>query len=157
MVQWSLYGLLTILAKTHIIVPVTTFLLILYTRSIHFIYFVVGSCLNTLFAKGLKRCFRQSRPYGQPGYGMPSTHSQAIMFFAVYFHCVASNPWLANGVTLFALAVVWSRVQLKHHTVSQVLVGSLFGALTAVLWYTAWLSGFKSLLLQLQNDRLPLH
>lgn len=121
----------------------------------HFVYFVVGSCLATMLAKVLKRIFRQPRPHGLPGYGMPSTHSQAIAFFAAYFQCVATAArnddadgkglsWLVvNGVTLFALAVLWSRVRLQHHTVAQVLVGGLLGILSALIWHFTWLTVFK--------------
>ncbi|ORZ18548.1 hypothetical protein BCR42DRAFT_349005 [Absidia repens] len=139
MVQWSLNGLLAILAQIKFIVSLATFVLIIYTRSIHFMYFVVGACLTAILGKVLKRIFQQSRPQGS-GYGMPSTHSQVIMFFATYFHCVAytSMPSLVCCVSLLALAVVWSRVQLKHHTLSQVTVGTLLGILCALLWYAAW-------------------
>ncbi|CAO3598893.1 unnamed protein product [Absidia cylindrospora] len=139
MVQWSLKGLLAILAQTRFIVSLATFVLILYTRLIQFMYFVVGACLTAILGKVLKRIFRQPRPQGS-GYGMPSTHSQVIMFFATYFLCVAytTMPSLVCCVSFFALAVVWSRVQLKHHTLSQVTVGALLGILCAQLWYAAW-------------------
>ncbi|KAI8099972.1 phosphatidic acid phosphatase type 2/haloperoxidase [Halteromyces radiatus] len=140
MVQRTNQGLLAILAQTKFFVSLVTLMLVLYTQSVHVVYFVVGSCSTAVLAKILKRYWQQPRPYGQDGYGMPSTHSQVIMFFATYFQCVGTNtmPWLVLIVSLFSLAVVWSRVQLKYHTLTQVLVGSVLGVLSALLWYTVW-------------------
>jgi dolichyldiphosphatase len=123
-------------------VSLATFALILYTKSTHVIYFVIGFCWTAALAKSLKRLIAQSRPNKQPGYGMPSAHSQIIMFVSTYYQCAAydKTPLLVGGVSLFALSVVWSRVQMKHHTISQVLVGALIGILSAILWYSAWSS-----------------
>ncbi|ORZ17742.1 hypothetical protein BCR42DRAFT_450304 [Absidia repens] len=134
----SMDGILAVLAQTKYLVSIATFFLIIYTRSTHFLYFVVGFAWTATLAKSLKKCIKQPRPSG-PGYGMPSAHSQIIMFVATYFQCAAykTTPWLVAGVSLFSLSVVWSRVRLQHHTVSQVLVGALVGILSALLWYFA--------------------
>ncbi|KAG9076911.1 hypothetical protein FS749_011237 [Ceratobasidium sp. UAMH 11750] len=91
---------------------------------------------------------------------MPSTHSAAITFYAIYiilsanllpihpaWHfpaspyvrvvpSVISLPW-ATGVSL-------SRVGLHHHTMTQVLAGCLLGAVTAAAWFQLWISGLNS-------------
>ncbi|CAO3654141.1 unnamed protein product [Cunninghamella echinulata] len=106
----------------------------------HFNYFVTGSCFTAFIAKALKRYLKQPRPYGQKGYGMPSTHSQVIMYFATYTFNVGyqTMPWIVTLIGFFALAVVWSRVQLKHHTLAQVAVGSFIGIMVAMVWCQAW-------------------
>lgn len=84
---------------------------------------------------------------------MPSSHAQFVAFFCVYltlFLLVRHSPHPSNTHTpttfneriglavwscLFAATVCASRVYLSYHTVNQVLVGCLAGALTAVAWF----------------------
>ncbi|CAO3648872.1 unnamed protein product [Cunninghamella blakesleeana] len=141
MIKYSGDGLLTVLAKTRYVVSIITFIITITLRFMHFNYFVVGSCITAILAKLLKRSIKQPRPYGQKGYGMPSTHSQVIMYFATYAVLVGYQLmpfWLITFICLFAMAVVWSRVQLKHHTLSQVLVGTMIGIFMALLWFYGW-------------------
>jgi dolichyldiphosphatase len=116
------------------------------------IYFTCCAIFTTLVAKVLKRLIKQPRPDSttrKTTYGMPSSHSSAISFFTAYLQCVVlvSPPALptmlltAGSVSLFlfSLAVIWSRVQLGHHTQAQVIAGTLLGACMAVMFFLLWM------------------
>lgn len=103
----------------------------------------------------LKRIIQEERPkqmFGK-GYGMPSSHAQFVLYFAVYFvlfilfrHVPAysagvalSSPLgkgaVALAVAAGAAAVSISRVYLNYHTPKQVLVGSAVGSVCALAWF----------------------
>ncbi|KAG9124650.1 hypothetical protein FRC07_010775 [Ceratobasidium sp. 392] len=153
-----------------------TIALVLLTRSAGIAFFGLGVIVVCLLAKKLKKVLRQPRPVGtdKVTYGMPSTHSAAITFYAIYiilsanrlpihpaWHfpaspyvrvvpSVISLPWAA-GVSL-------SRVGLHHHTMTQVGAGCLLGAVTAVVWFQLWVSGLNSwgaIAETALNSRLP--
>lgn len=77
---------LLLLRETQFIVTGITFIAIIYLRSIHSIYFGLGSLVATASAKLIKRCIRQPRPIEstKSSYGMPSTHSSSISYFGTY-------------------------------------------------------------------------
>ena len=123
-----------------------------------------------LKARTLKRLIRQPRPKSssKPStYGMPSTHSASTMYFAVYIslYLAASTRTLTVPLTLFitilliaALSVVWSRVELGHHTRGQVIAGAIFGCLCARAWHSLWWEYALPLLVNMGlNKRLGGH
>ncbi|EXJ93554.1 hypothetical protein A1O1_01946 [Capronia coronata CBS 617.96] len=104
---------------------------------------------------GLKRLIREERPkqmYGK-GYGMPSSHSQFVAFFAVslslflIFRHVPTPSMSYSPSTLperlllsvlayvGAGAVAASRVYLNYHTPKQVFVGVAAGVSFAIVWF----------------------
>jgi dolichyldiphosphatase len=101
---------------------------------------------------------------------MPSSHSTAISFFAVYLQCVATQyisvgsgtELMTAGLLLFlfhwfALGVMWSRVRLGHHTRSQVLAGMALGGISAFLSFVIWQKGDLSKLVpEFLNQQLRL-
>lgn len=95
--------------------------------------------------------FRRKRRLGKlhfrVDYGMPSSHAQLVAFFVTYIslQLVLMEPEGSPGqwflillLQLYAWSVVWSRVQLGSHTVSQVLVGAGVGALYGMVWFAIW-------------------
>lgn len=84
---------------------------------------------------------------------MPSSHAQFVAFFSVYltlFLLFRHSPHPSNTHTpttfhqrvllslwsvLFAATVCASRVYLRYHTVSQVLVGCAVGIASALAWF----------------------
>ena len=97
------------------------------------------------------------QPFNFSEFGMnsfPSGHSQTIWAVAIVSLIVlralcASRPssnrhWQAYAsaaIVLVAALVAASRVFLNKHFVSDVLVGSLIGALTPILLYPRWVAG----------------
>ncbi|KAI8059134.1 phosphatidic acid phosphatase type 2/haloperoxidase [Gongronella butleri] len=153
--QKSMSGLLSVLATAKLWFALVVFISCLYSRSLHVMYVALGAVFAAIVGKVLKRVWRQPRPHGQAGYGMPSTHSQGIMFFAAYSHCaMPSHDWVVLVLSLFALALAWSRVQLGYHTFQQVLVGSLIGVSLAILWHSQW-QGLHHTLLTFLDAQLP--
>ncbi|XP_057820255.2 lipid phosphate phosphatase epsilon 2, chloroplastic isoform X1 [Cryptomeria japonica] len=114
------------------------------------IWAVVGSVLNTSNSKLLKRIFKQQRPPSALGLkadpGMPSSHAQSLGYLTLY----AALSWIDwQGLTAFnigcAFAILicgayltWLRVSEGLHSYDQVLVGALFGSLTAIIWFWLW-------------------
>jgi dolichyldiphosphatase len=87
------------------------------------------------------------------GYGMPSSHSQFVAFFSVYFALFlllrhAPQPSTRNATTFLervalsilacigAGAVAISRVYLNYHTPKQVLAGYAAGVMFAIVWFS---------------------
>ncbi|KAJ3241243.1 hypothetical protein HDU78_001959 [Chytriomyces hyalinus] len=117
----------------------------------HALHFSVGAIVSTLTAKLLKGFLKQPRPSTSDGhldphrdYGMPSSHSTAIAFMASYaILWTLYDSRMSVGVTLALLSfvlggfglVAGSRVGLGHHTLEQVVVGSVVGATVALVWY----------------------
>ncbi|KAI0094194.1 PAP2-domain-containing protein [Irpex rosettiformis] len=153
--------ILRFLDHTNLVVTGLTALTILYTRSAGVLYFTTGALFTSGVAKVAKRFVRQPRPtHPLPGrqkhtYGMPSTHSATITFYAVYtllaarylpiHHSFPSNirtlgPWI---VVPWAATIAVSRIWLGHHTWPQVGAGSLVGCLVGVAWFTAWIQGLN--------------
>ncbi|CAO3621461.1 unnamed protein product [Mucor fragilis] len=124
-------------------------------REIAGILILLGQLLNEAFNYVLKEHIEQDRPYAHlgDGYGMPSSHSQFIWYFAVYgslymyryIHLDHSIWKVLTSLAMFALAalVSISRIYLGYHTLNQVIVGSLVGIVFGSAWY-----GFVNLLHQ---------
>lgn len=127
---------------------------LLYFRSFHACYIVLGGIQAAILAKILKHIIRQPRPAPSSktfvpqakGYGMPSSHSQVVAYFGVYLQLLlmasTQHPLmiLAAFVVLngFCCSVYLSRVRLGNHTLSQVVVGGVIGALVATAWFAMW-------------------
>jgi dolichyldiphosphatase len=72
--------------------------IILYRRELTFINALIGQLGCEAFNWFLKRLIRQPRPYAGElgkGYGMPSSHSQFVGFFAAFFIC---HFWLHHPI-----------------------------------------------------------
>ncbi|KAK4518722.1 uncharacterized protein ATC70_008944 [Mucor velutinosus] len=122
-------------------------------REIAGILILLGQLLNEAFNYILKEHIEQDRPYAHlgDGYGMPSSHSQFIWYFAVYgslymhrYIHLDHGIWkILTSLAMFALAalVSISRIYLGYHTLNQVIIGSLVGATFGSAWY-----GFVNLL-----------
>uniref|UniRef100_A0A8C7YHB1 Dolichyldiphosphatase n=1 Tax=Oryzias sinensis TaxID=183150 RepID=A0A8C7YHB1_9TELE len=131
--------------------------LIVFKRELHTISFFGGILLNEGLNWLLKHILREPRPCAgahttlHTEYGMPSSHSQLIWFFVVYFflflylrmhqtnnaRCV-DLLW-RHILSIFLLAVAfsvsYSRVYLLYHTWSQVFYGGVAGSTMAIIWF----------------------
>ncbi|KAH8099286.1 phosphatidic acid phosphatase type 2/haloperoxidase [Cristinia sonorae] len=144
--------------ETNVVVTALTACTILYTRSAAILYFAVGAVVCSRIVKLMKRAFRQPRPINPlPGkqkkdFGMPSTHSAVIAYYATYTMLAAvslpiheslpQSQWTRIIPPLvivpWAASIAISRLWLGHHTVPQVLVGSIHGIVLAPLWLRLW-------------------
>ncbi|XP_047497000.1 dolichyldiphosphatase 1-like [Penaeus chinensis] len=141
------------LAPVAIIVGFVT--LILFRRDLHTITFFAGALLNEGINLLLKHIIAEPRPWLRKGlyteYGMPSSHSQMMWFFAAYCvlflifrlrHISSSMMELLWKVVVAvclitaAFIVMYSRVYLLYHTWGQVLWGALVGIILGFGWFT---------------------
>ncbi|KAI7832746.1 PAP2 domain protein [Gamsiella multidivaricata] len=121
--------------------------IVLTSRDLKPLVMFAGQLANEFVNQVLKRLFKQARPteYLGDGYGMPSSHSQFMAYFATYTAILmyrrggASDgflPHLVSGcVVLWSALVVYSRVHLYYHTWQQVVAGSLCGIAFALGYY----------------------
>ncbi|XP_031640068.1 dolichyldiphosphatase 1-like [Contarinia nasturtii] len=132
--------------------------LILFRRDLHTIAFFIGTLVNEVSNIILKHWIREPRPINRvhigTEFGMPSSHSQFIWFFSTYvtlfifirLHHINNNTLLPleRAGRLLVLVSCWcltalvclSRTYLQYHTWNQVIVGSLIGIITGLLWFT---------------------
>lgn len=128
----------------------------LITREIEPVVVVGGHLVGEVLNKIVKRIIKQPRPdfhkeFGSGsfslGYGMPSAHSQFMGYFAAYFICIVLfkvkhlrryQRFLGCAFLVVAsILVASSRVYLLYHTVQQVVVGVMLGALLGLVYFIA--------------------
>ena len=127
---------------------------------------ILGSALNSVLSKILKRLFNISRPKaaideGHDDPGFPSSHAHMLAFIATFFtleiqmlefDMLPSNLFQLSFsdevsvvlgkdntsfcIWLFALLGGYLRVHLQRHTVGQVLAGFVSGTLGGLAWYS---------------------
>ncbi|EGE07479.1 dolichyldiphosphatase [Trichophyton equinum CBS 127.97] len=125
------------------------------TREVEIIFMLAGQLSCEVLNFGLKRLIKQERPnqMNGKGYGMPSSHSQFMGYFAVFFSLfllVRHTPsasirsgYLSMlecvGLSLLAcagaLAVALSRIYLNYHTPQQVMAGAAIGVAYGLAWF----------------------
>ncbi|KAI1292708.1 hypothetical protein EDD11_008708 [Mortierella claussenii] len=120
---------------------------VLTTRDLTVILMLVGQLLNECLNFVLKRLVKQARPteYLGDGYGMPSSHSQFMAYFATYMVILMYRSGASSGaisphivsvlVIIWSSVVIYSRVHLFYHTWQQVVAGSLCGCAFAIGYY----------------------
>lgn len=131
--------------------------IILLRRELTFINALIGQLACEGFNWALKRLIKQPRPTDRlgAGYGMPSSHSQFLGFFAAFFllHFYLNRPPLLKPRTLInsmrrfehALAMLliasisvltcYSRHHLHYHTPLQIFVGVSVGLTFGATYY----------------------
>ena len=134
------------------IILATLSLFLLYPTKTYLLFYVVGFIFNIVVNNILKQIIKQPRPKGDldifdPSkkhsyshnpvqvYGMPSGHSQMVLFSTTYIYLVLKNIPLTLLYVLLTLNTIVQRIRYKNHTVMQVIVGSLVGALVACIAY----------------------
>ncbi|KAF8212253.1 phosphatidic acid phosphatase type 2/haloperoxidase [Mycena galopus ATCC 62051] len=150
---------LAIFERTNIIVISLTGVGILWTRSACVAYCGAAAVACSLSVKVLKRGIRQPRPVlgKKKTYGMPSTHSASIAYFATFVPLACLylplHPSVPGGETARVVApvlvlplaalIAWSRIFLGHHTVAQVTAGVAYGVAWAYMCFALWTRGLN--------------
>ncbi|KAI9472729.1 dolichyldiphosphatase 1 [Coemansia mojavensis] len=138
--------LLALISLVPIFLIVAETTIIFSRREVTGVLLLSGQLLNEAFNLALKHIICQDRPHKHlgDGYGMPSSHSQFMGFFAfyvcVYFETqvkvhVAHKRAIQLGAIVLAVLVLLSRVYLRYHTWRQVLVGAIVGIVSGAVWY----------------------
>ncbi|KAK0581971.1 hypothetical protein LWI29_020015 [Acer saccharum] len=119
----------------------------IFRRELQGIFFAIGLIISQFIKKNVQ----QARPETCAllemcdSQGWPSSHSQYMFFFAVYFsllNCKGIGPWgIKNrwfmNVLHWSLAILtmYSRVYLGYHAVAQVFAGATLGILVGTAWF----------------------
>ncbi|KZV77725.1 PAP2-domain-containing protein [Peniophora sp. CONT] len=163
--EWSTLRLFALRCLDHSNLTIigATAAFLLYTRSAGVAYFAAGAVSCSLSVKVVKRLIRQERPdpiyrkVKKKSYGMPSTHSASIAYFATYIPLACAylplHPSLPQSLYIRTLPPVLimpcasliavSRIWLGHHTWPQVAVGCAYGVGWACLIFKLWTSGLN--------------
>ena len=138
--------LLAAISLLPLVLLVSLATLILCRRDLQTCCLLLGQLLNELVNKALKETIREARPLGSPGddFGMPSSHSQFMGFFAAcHVQFAYSRRKHHRGVEVYgssalavgcAVLVAFSRVHLRYHTLEQVLIGGALGVACGLGW-----------------------
>ncbi|KAI9502535.1 PAP2 superfamily-domain-containing protein [Coemansia spiralis] len=135
--------------------------LIYYHNALVF-YIIFGACACTFLAKILKFFIKQQRPVSgtrkRKSYGMPSTHSAAIMYFStIICHLIhdhtnnslrdkieshhsktkeqSINVLATTLICSIGLSAALSRALNGYHSISQVFAGICLGVTFATVWW----------------------
>ncbi|XP_076455059.1 dolichyldiphosphatase 1-like [Babylonia areolata] len=128
--------------------------LIIFRRDLHTISFLTGLVLDEAFNWVLKHLIQEGRPKRDRSnlyteYGMPSSHSQFMWFFATYMtffiwirvyrnYSILDDLWkvvVCVGSFFVASVVAYSRIYLEYHTAAQVVWGGVVGVVAGSLWF----------------------
>ncbi|XP_053598911.1 dolichyldiphosphatase 1-like [Microplitis demolitor] len=151
----SLGHLLSLISLMPFAIIIGFLTLILFRRDLHTICFFIGVVVTDIIGLSLKYTIREARPMRRDviyvEYGMPSSHSLLMWFFATYtalFVClrmhqnnnstVVEKLWrwtIIGGCTTVAILVSYSRIYLQYHTISQVLCGFIVGVIMGITWF----------------------
>ncbi|CAA7389452.1 unnamed protein product [Spirodela intermedia] len=123
----------------------------LFRRELQGMFFALGLFISQILNELVKKSVQQSRPETCvalemcDSHGWPSSHSQYMFFFAVYFSLLAfrgvgistraSKVFVAAVSWPLALLTMYSRVYLGYHSVAQVFAGATLGIVLGILWY----------------------
>ena len=153
--------------STKFVVSAVAFATLVAFPNVQTCWCILGSVVNSINGKVLKRVLNHERPEGavKADPGMPSSHAVSLSYLSVYaaravaVHgasgvAVSSVVAKTLGVAVFAfpewttlpvaglvmglgLFLTWLRVALGYHTPPQVIVGYGMGAGTALAWAAA--------------------
>ncbi|XP_049393079.1 lipid phosphate phosphatase gamma [Solanum stenotomum] len=123
----------------------------IFRRELQGMFFAIGLIISQFINEIIKKSVQQARPETCAllemcdSHGWPSSHSQYMFFFAVYFTLLTykklglifRNQLLVAVVLVWPLAVLtmYSRVYLGYHTVAQVFAGAALGAVLGWGWF----------------------
>jgi len=125
----------------------------LYKKPFYFYVYIIGIVVNSLSNVVLKRCFREPRPndsnkstfyieqkYGKENiedkrYGMPSGHSQSVLFTTVFLFTVTRKWWIFLLCLIISAITLYQRIKSSSHSLVQVAVGSILGAVVGFVFY----------------------
>ncbi|XP_022841814.1 lipid phosphate phosphatase gamma, partial [Olea europaea var. sylvestris] len=123
----------------------------IFRRELQGMFFALGLLISQFINEIIKTSVQQARPETCAllemcdSHGWPSSHSQYMFFFAVYFTLLTyykigilarKQLWVV-GLLVWPLAIftMYSRVYLGYHTVAQVIAGAALGAVLGGGWF----------------------
>jgi len=151
---------------------------ILWNKPNLFFYYLVGVVTSAILNLILKGILKQPRPSedlkefnlaiknghrfvfknGIPHdiFGMPSGHSQSVMFTLTYISFALKNLKISLSFLFVALLTMAERVIDNHHTFMQIVFGGLIGILYGYLFYYFAQEKIKGVINEKPDDNGPL-
>jgi membrane-associated phospholipid phosphatase len=140
----------------------------------YLLFYLIGIILNTV----LKGFIQQPRPsidnktfnlmmknkeryitkYGTPYdiFGMPSGHSQSVLFSTFFIYFALHNIKITFLFALISLNTLLQRVNENHHTILQVIIGSFVGILLSYIAYEMSKKNIVGKLTNKKDDYAPI-
>ncbi|KAL3536300.1 hypothetical protein ACH5RR_004761 [Cinchona calisaya] len=131
----------------------------IFRRELQGMFFALGLLISQFINEVIKKSVQQARPETCAllemcdSHGWPSSHSQYMSFFAVYFTLLTykkigilwRNQMWVVGLLVWPLAILtmYSRVYLGYHTAAQVFAGAALGAVLGGVWFSVVNSGLR--------------
>lgn len=123
----------------------------LFRRELQGMFFALGLLISHIISDTIKLFVKEARPTTCimlemcDSHGWPSSHSQYMFFFAIYFTLstykrygiiLRRQMWVV-GIVVWPLAflTMYSRVYLGYHTVGQVCAGASLGFFLGGVWF----------------------
>ena len=142
MVDW-----IKIIGKSNTwIVSAIFFVTFAIQRDAFIISFWIGSIMNAILSKVLKKILNIERPteywnnadikLKPSDKGMPSNHAMSLGFIGSFTILFTQSPISITLILPYVFLSLWYRIRAGLHTTDQVVVGWTLGTLHATLWYT---------------------
>lgn len=124
-------------------------LFLLLSKNLLIFYYIIGFIINLLINMIIKYLIKEPRPSNKyvknfnervktisvDKYGMPSGHAQSIFYSFIFIHKSFNNIYLSLFYLIICLNTLYQRVNMKYHTINQVLVGSIIGLIIGYITY----------------------
>jgi membrane-associated phospholipid phosphatase len=109
--------------------PLIMFLFtVVYVQPNHSIIYVLFCIVSFASNKILKSYYAEHRPSKKiTGFGMPSNHAQSIAFSITFLFLITQSYLVLFCSTILAMLTMYQRVTSRHHSVQQVVAGSMLG------------------------------
>jgi membrane-associated phospholipid phosphatase len=151
---------------------ISLFLSLLYLRKkpTLIIIYSFGFILNSLLVYVLKGLFQQPRPTDEttsfnleqiyrkkPGFsrfGMPSGHTQLVFYSSAFLYCALRDGNTNIIMALLSLITAYQRIESRHHTLAQVVVGAIVGSLVGCTFFKYGEKQVKGLLKEKNDDNV---
>jgi membrane-associated phospholipid phosphatase len=147
-------------------------LLLLRNYKNYMSFYVIGIIINTILNLTLKSIIKQPRPdedykmvligtvnghrFGPDIYGMPSGHAQNCAFNLIFITYVFKSPLITCCYLVITIITLCQRYIYNNHTISQLLVGLLFGSIIGVITYYYANKRVKGYINEKEDDNGPL-
>ena len=124
-----------------IILFISTLILLFNSKTFLYIYFL-GFIINSILNFIIKGIIKQKRPFkdfkpkiikesrlSNKIYGMPSGHSQSVMFSTLFISFALKNNLISFIYLIISATTMWQRVYNYSHSFLQILIGGILGSL----------------------------
>ena len=132
---------------------------ILFSSSLYFLYkkssllyiYLLGFTINMLINFVVKGFLKYPRPsedihifnalvnngkrIGFDRYGMPSGHAQNVIYSTIFIYFALKDVKITIFYAIISLLTMYQRIKYKNHSVIQVIVGAIIGAVIGYSFY----------------------